>query len=116
MAYNILVGLAGILTFAISLLAGAVVESMGRRAIFPNPPLFALIGVFLYGVAANICYTAGWSCELVSRRFWPAEAAAFGRLSFTFGLVGSVILSLVPAVLVTVLSVIVLFVNRPTVP
>jgi hypothetical protein len=114
-AYNLLVGLAGLFTCVIAVLAAVIVESVGGRAVLPDPPLFALIGVFFYGVAANICYTGGWFCELVSRRLWPAEAAAFGRLSFTFGLIGSVLLTLVPAVFVIVFSVIEMFAQHSTV-
>ena len=110
--YNVLVGLVGIFTCAIALIMGLLVESHGGVAIFPNPPLFAVVAVILYGIAANICYTTGWICELVSRRLWPIEATAFGRLSFIYGLIGSVILTLLPALFIIILSIIEMFVNH----
>jgi hypothetical protein len=99
-AFNLIVGATGIATCLIAVISGLIVESAGGVALFPNPPLFAAVGVILYGIMANVAYTAGWIFELIARKLWPAEASAFGRLSFIFGIVGSVFLTLAPAALI----------------
>jgi len=43
----------------------------------PDPPLFALIGILIYGIMANVCFTGGWIAELVIRQIWPHEAERF---------------------------------------
>ena len=114
--YNVCVGSAGVFTCIIALIMAVIVESTGREPIFPDPPLFALFGIIMYGIGANVCYTLGWICELAARRAWPEMASAFGGLSFAIGLIGSVVLTLVPAVLVTLLSIVVMFTRAPTIP
>jgi hypothetical protein len=99
--FNLIVGSAGILT---CIIVGVV--ALGAEILFnsefglPNPPAFALIGIFIYGILANICFTGGWILELIIRRLWPREADRFATLSFSFGVIFSVLLTLAPAVLV----------------
>ena len=62
----------------------------------PDPPFFAFIGIILYGVMANVCYTGGWVTELIVKKIWPDQSEQFGSLSFTLGLVFAVILTLFP--------------------
>jgi hypothetical protein len=97
--FNLMVGTAGILT---SIIVGVV--GLGSSILFgsdfglPNPPLFALFGVVIYGIMANICYTGGWMAELVVRRIWPHEADRFATLSFFTGLAFSILLTLAPGI------------------
>ena len=66
----------------------------------PGSPLFAVIGIVLYGIMANVCFTGGWITELFLRRFSPREADRFATTSFFCGVIFSVLLTLAPAVLV----------------
>lgn len=68
----------------------------------PNPPLFALFGVILYAIAANVCFTGGWLTEIVVRKIWPREADRFATTSFSLGLIFSVLLTLTPGILLGV--------------
>ena len=68
----------------------------------PDPPLFAIFGVILYGILANVCFTGGWVAELIVQRIWPEEANRFATTSFSLGLILSVLLTLTPAILVGV--------------
>jgi hypothetical protein len=110
--YNLIVGVAGLTTGVIAVIAGLLVESQGGEAIFPDPPLFAVIAILLYGVAANVCYTAGWIFELVARKWWPADSVAFGRLSFLFGIIGSIIVTFIPAILIVLGSIVQVFAHH----
>src|SRR5579864_5800344 len=89
--FNLIVGSVGILT---CIVVGVV--GLGSELLFnsefgvPNPPLFALIGIILYGIFANVCFTGGWVTELIVRRLWPREADRFATLSFSLGVVFSV--------------------------
>ena len=60
----------------------------------PDPPLVILAIVVPYGLAANLFYSGGWVCELLTRRVWPSESESFGTMSFALGLVGSVLLTI----------------------
>jgi hypothetical protein len=98
-AFNLIVGTAGILTSIIVGVVGLRSSILfGSDFGLPNPPLFALFGVVIYGIMANICYTGGWMAELVVRRIWPHEADRFATLSCTTGLVFSVTLTLAPGI------------------
>jgi hypothetical protein len=58
--YNLIVGSCGILRCAvIGVLALASEIFFGIDFGLPDPPLFALIGLIFYGIAANICFTGG---------------------------------------------------------
>jgi hypothetical protein len=101
--YNLIVGSAGIFTCIVIAIVG-----MGSYFFFnsdfglPDPPLFAIFGVILYGILANVCFTGGWVGELVVRKLWPQESDRFATTSFSLGLFLSVLLTLTPAVVVGV--------------
>ncbi|MGC2321862.1 MAG: hypothetical protein WA463_04445, partial [Terriglobales bacterium] len=101
--FNLIVGSAGIVS---CLVAGIV--SLGSSFLFnsdfglPDPPLFALFGIIIYGIMANICFTGGWLAELLVRKAWPQEADRFATLSFSLGLVFSVLLTLTPGLVIGV--------------
>jgi len=88
--YNLIVGATGILT----LLVTVAIEP-------PDPPLFLIFWVFAYGVGANICFTGGWIVEIAGRKERRGRAGAFAEKAFALGLLFSVLLTLVPAVLIT---------------
>lgn len=96
--YNVIVGLAGIAGGSVSVALGFAADARGIEVPCPDPPLFIIVLVAIYGVAANICFTGGWISELLARRIWGARAEAFGEISFFFGTVFSVLLTLFPSV------------------
>ena len=99
--YNLIVGIAGIITcIVVAVISAAASILVGVEFGLPDPPMFALIGVFLYGIAANICFTGGWLAELIVRKISPKEADKFASWTLTLGVVFSVLLTLAPAILV----------------
>jgi hypothetical protein len=98
--FNLIVGTAGILT---CIVIGVV--ALGKEILFdgqfdfPDPPIFVLVGIFLYALCANICFTAGCLVELIVRKIWPGQADRFATLSLSFGLIFSVLLTLAPGIL-----------------
>jgi ABC-type branched-subunit amino acid transport system permease subunit len=100
-SFNLIVGSAGILS---CIVVGVV--GLGASILFdsdfglPDPPAFALVVILIYGIMANICFTGGWLAELVVRRLWPREADRFATVSFSLGLVFSVLLTLTPAIVI----------------
>jgi hypothetical protein len=99
--FNLIVGSAGILTIVI-----VSIVALGTSVLFegdfgaPNPPMFALVGILIYAIMANVFYTGGWLAELMIRQFWPGEADRFATLSLSLGLVFSVLLTLMPGIVV----------------
>ena len=99
--FNLIVGSAGIISCIVVGIVG-----LGSSILFdselglPDPPLFALVGILIYGIIANICFTGGWLAELVVRKIWPREADRFATLSFSLGLVFSVLLTLTPGIVI----------------
>lgn len=98
--FNLIVGISGILSTVVVCVVG-----LGSYYLFdgdfglPNPPLFAVLGVLFYGIAANVFFTGGWLAELIVRKIWPAEADRFSTLSFSLGLIFSIVLTLTPAII-----------------
>ena len=101
--YNQIVGSAGIVTCMVIAVVG-----LGSCFFFnsefglPDPPLFAIFGIIMYGILTNLCYTGGWIAELIVRRAWPEEADQFASRSFSLGLFLSALLTLTPATVVGV--------------
>lgn len=98
--FNLIVGIAGILSIVVVCVVG-----LGSYFLFDGdfaipPPLFAAAEVLLYGIAANVFFTGGWLAELIVRKIWPMEADRFATLSFSLGLIFSVVLTLTPAIII----------------
>jgi hypothetical protein len=99
LAYNLIVGGAGVATCLLMVGIAAFSErELGEPIGMPDPPLFGILLIVLYGMAANICYTFGWIAELCLKRLWQSRADQFGQVSFASGLAFSVILTFVPSV------------------
>ena len=95
--FNIAVGLAGLMTVFTLLISALIAEKLVHEPFgWPDSPLFAIIGVVLYALVANICYTGGWLAELISREVWGDKAGSFAEIAFTLGLVFSFLLTLLP--------------------
>lgn len=99
--FNLIVGSAGLIScIVVGLVALGSYFLYDSELGMPDPPLFALVGILIYGIAANVCFTGGWIAELIIRQIWPSEADRFATLSLSLGLVFSVLLTLTPAVVV----------------
>jgi hypothetical protein len=95
--YNLIVGGTGILTCVVGISIALVASRLTHReTLLPNPPLFAVIAAFVYGVVANVCYTLGWIAEVLARRIWGELASSFGQISFTLGVAFSMLLTMSP--------------------
>jgi hypothetical protein len=98
--FNIVVGIAGLITVCTLLFSAMMAEKLVSEPIdWPNPPIFAIIGVVLYAIGANVCYTAGWLAELISREVWGDTVKSFAEISFTLGIIFSFLLTLLPGAL-----------------
>ncbi len=74
---------------------------LGEPIGMPDPPVIAVVGAVLFVLGANACYTGGWVGELLVKRAWPDQSEQFGTLMFTLGLVFAVVVTLIPAVLIS---------------
>lgn len=102
--YNLIVGATGVLTCVITLFIAAISsEIFGEPLAMPDPPILAIFGVILFGFAANVCFTGGWIAELLAQKLWNEKAAHFGQIAFTLGLGFSILLTLAPAALFTLI-------------
>jgi hypothetical protein len=99
--FNLIVGIAGAITCIVCAVVAVAASTLYNSEFgWPDPPLFAFIGVGIYAVMANICFTGGWVVELFIRTLWPSEADRYATTSFVLGLAFSVLLTLTPGILV----------------
>lgn len=97
--YNLLVGAVGIVTILLCLVSAAVGESfLGIPIGLPDPPIFAVVAVIVYGIMANVCYTGGWITEIIVKRVWEEQGQYFGKISFVLGVIFSIALTLLPGI------------------
>ena len=81
---NLLVGSAGLLT-------------LGALALYePGPPLMFAGFALVYGLMANLCYTAGVFGDLLLRWLIGPQAFSVGPVLFRYGLAVSLTLTLLP--------------------
>jgi hypothetical protein len=59
-------------------------------------PLALALGVVLYGITANVCYTSGWIVELAGRKADELHARARAQKQFLLGLWLSCLLTTTP--------------------
>lgn len=87
--FNLCVGSVGLLSLGMVALIGHLPPHPGA---FPVP----WMGVLLYGVLANLCYTLGPITDLVLRRILGQRAPAVAPVLFRYGFVFSLGLTLLP--------------------
>jgi hypothetical protein len=105
--YNLIVGSAGLISCVVVGAAALASEILfGKEFGLPDPPIFAIIGILIYGLIANVCFTGGWIVELILRKLWPLTADQFAPSIFKLGLIFSVLLTLAPAMVISALGVI----------
>jgi len=85
--FNAVVGATGLVTLSLLGLATGA-------GIFMQPGLW--LGVTAYGIAANVCYSAGAPLELLLERWLGRQTYGLGPALFRYGLVYSVGLTLFP--------------------
>lgn len=59
-------------------------------------PMVLILGILLYGIMANLCYTLGWIFELRGRQTAPELARQRGVKMFRTGLLFSCLLTTLP--------------------
>jgi hypothetical protein len=90
MIFNTVVGATGLVTLA----SMFVVERLAHL-----PLILPWQVVVLYGICANVAYSAGAALEVLSVKLWKEEIAPVGPTLFRYGLVFSVGLTLFPIAL-----------------
>jgi len=96
--YNLIVGVTGLATVTIMVAVGLICNSrIGVPIGIPDPPIFALLGIAVFAIMANVCFTGGWVVELLLVQAGGLRSSRFGEIAFKLGLLGSVLLTLLPA-------------------
>jgi hypothetical protein len=95
--FNIIIFVVGILSLGSILLIGSYFVTPGEDVI---EPLAMIFGVIVYGVIANLAYTLGWVTELLWSWGDTERTESLRRRIFWLGVVFSVGLTLLPAVLI----------------
>lgn len=112
--YNVIVGIAGLLTCAIAVVTSIVAESLlGVPIGMPDPPIFAIIFAFVYACIANACFTFGWVVEILLTKLLRKNLATYAAASLAVGTVFSIVLTLLPGLLCVVALVITYLARSP---
>jgi hypothetical protein len=99
-AFNLTVLAAGVVTLVLLELFVRFYASPGEDL---GNPAFLIVGIVVYGIAAKLAYTLGWLTEIL----WSAGNTRLTEASrvriYQIGLIFSVALTLLPALLIPVL-------------
>jgi len=95
--FNLAVFVAGLVSIFVIVMVGSHLVKPGEDL---EEPLGAIIGVFVYAVAANVLYTLGWITELLWSGGDTARTEAMRPKIFRTGIIFSVALTLLPGVFV----------------
>jgi hypothetical protein len=87
--FNLYIGTIGTVTWFLVLIAGSAAVKPGVDF---EEPVAMLVGPFVYGLLANVCYTFGWVVDTVSYHGTPRT-----RL-YNAGIIFSVVLTGLPGV------------------
>ena len=101
--YNLIVGVTGIATCGIFLGTALVCDALIGVPIGMSDGMGNLLipfAILAYGVAANVCYTAGWAAELLVVFLAGRRPRHFAPILFALGTLFSIGLTLLPAVLI----------------
>jgi hypothetical protein len=95
--FNLIVLVAGVASVL-------VIELVGERFVSPGedvaePPAM-LLGVIVYAVAANLCYSLGWVTELLWSWGDTSRTETLRRRIFHLGTIFAVVLTLLPGILI----------------
>lgn len=105
-AYNLIVGAAGVGTL-VYINALELALGQGWFAVPWGGPESAtqMLAIGAYGLAANVFYTMGWVVETLAERWLKRPVYGLGPALFRYGLVFSVGLTVLPAVLITAVNI-----------
>ena len=85
--YNLIVGLTGISSIVLVLVAGSAAVKPGVDF---EEPIALIFGPIVFGIMANVCYTAGWIVDIGFYRAAPRFKL------FQFGLIFSIVVAGLP--------------------
>jgi hypothetical protein len=110
--FNLILGIVGLVSIATGLLAMSIANGFLETPVHrPDPPLFFF--ALMYACVVNFFYTGGWLAELVWCRWWRMEQENFAVLSFRLGLVFSILVTLMPAVIAIAFAVHAILARKP---
>jgi hypothetical protein len=97
LAYNAMVGGAGLITLGVTRIFTWVIS----EPFIPWQPIVA------FGILANLCYLFGPAAEIAIDKIWGRKVLPVGPALYRMGLTFSVGLALLPALIFSVMSVVV---------
>ncbi len=103
LVYNLIVGASGLVSVASVSIVGSFLE--GDLFIIPWQPIVA------FGVLANLCYLLGPAAEILIDKLWGRTLLPTGPALYRMGLTFSVGLALFPTLIVSLFTVIRVFVD-----
>jgi hypothetical protein len=93
-----------LLILAAGVVSGFIVVLVGSHVFKPDQDFGSpLLAVAVYAVAANLCYTLGWVTELLWAWGNTAKTSAIRQKVFRVGLIFSVSLTLLPALVLSLI-------------
>jgi|CZKF01.1.fsa_nt_gi hypothetical protein len=101
--YNLLVGIVGLVTWLLVLIAGSAAVKPGVDF---EEPIAMIFGPFIYGLMANICYTFGPVFDVVRYRRSPRVGL------FKAGLIFSIVLTALPGLWAVIAWLITVFTGK----
>jgi hypothetical protein len=114
--YNLIVGITGLITCAVILVCATIIapySTPDENVLMPDGLFLPAVGVLLYAIAANILYTGGWIVEVVLLALDKKANQEIGPLTFALGLIFSVIVTLLPALLAVTTALVTLIKPAP---
>ena len=103
--YNLIVGSAGVVSGIICFTAAAISVSKGGEPVGVPDGIFLIAAPILFGIVANMCYTGGWIVELFARELLRRDTRRFAHVAFVSGVLFSIAVTFLPAVLAGVYSI-----------
>ena len=98
LVYNVMVGGAGVVTLGVARVFTWVIS----EPFVPWQPIVA------FGILANLCYLFGPAAEIAAHKIWGRKLLPIGPALYRMGLTFSVGLALLPALIFTIMSVVVM--------
>ncbi len=110
--FNLILGIVGLVTVALGTVAMGIANAFLETPIHrPDPPLFFF--ALVYAVVVNLPYTGGWVAELVWVQLWGKAQDDLAVVSFRLGLLLSVLVTLLPALISIAFAVHAILTRRP---
>lgn len=95
-AYNGIVGAAGLIVVLAYVLLTLIYSWHSHFIHLQYAVMQIAIPSVIYGVTANIFYTAGWVSEVILHRYTNVKTDDFAKIAFVGGTVLSVLLTVIP--------------------